>query len=233
MLSTTKLILSPRSNGFRACLPNDADLIRRGAILRCPLSGAASATCRSTWSLRPGGSCSLERGPFVMRPWRFAVRGTVEAWRGFWRPVPEPGWHDLFALRKRGVVTLEGDLHPLMSNLQYVKDLLALPRRRERGELTRWPSKLEPIVGRYMTLDLEGRPHRLLFRGGRAGHSARLPAHRGRRWTPVPPPDARRGHHPALSRARLRHAVAWQVAAAGGLAEARSIASRLRAYTSR
>jgi hypothetical protein len=43
--------------------------------------------------------------------------------------MPEPGWHDLFALVRRGCASVEGDLQPLMANLQYVKDLLALPRR--------------------------------------------------------------------------------------------------------
>ena len=71
----------------------------------------------------------VERGPFVMRPWRFAVRASAEAWGRLWQPTPEPGWHDLSALAKRGYARLEGDLHPLMANLQYVKDLLALPRR--------------------------------------------------------------------------------------------------------
>ena len=43
--------------------------------------------------------------------------------------MPEPGWHDLFALTKRGAAAIEGDLRPLLQNLQYFKDLLALPRR--------------------------------------------------------------------------------------------------------
>jgi hypothetical protein len=43
--------------------------------------------------------------------------------------MPEPGWHDLFALTKRGTASFEGDLRPLLQNLQYFKDLLALPRR--------------------------------------------------------------------------------------------------------
>ena len=43
--------------------------------------------------------------------------------------IPEPGWHDLFALTKRGAASIEGDLRPLLQNLQYFKDLLALPRR--------------------------------------------------------------------------------------------------------
>jgi hypothetical protein len=37
----------------------------------------------------------------------------------------------LFALTKRGHMVLEGDLQPLMANLQYVKDLIVLPRRVE------------------------------------------------------------------------------------------------------
>ncbi len=76
-----------------------------------------------------GKIISLERGPFVMRSWRFAVRGSAEAWWRLWQPMPDPGWHDLLALTKRGCVVLEGDLQPLMANLQYVKDVLVLPRR--------------------------------------------------------------------------------------------------------
>jgi hypothetical protein len=43
--------------------------------------------------------------------------------------VPRPGWHDLLSLTKREEATLEGDLHPFMTHLQYFKDVLALPRR--------------------------------------------------------------------------------------------------------
>ena len=72
-------------------------------------------------------------GPVLMRPWRFAYRATPEAWTEFWRPVPRPGWHDLLSLTKLGVATLEGDLHPFLANLQFFKDLLALPRGRSTG----------------------------------------------------------------------------------------------------
>jgi hypothetical protein len=33
------------------------------------------------------------------------------------------------ALTKREQASLEGDLHPFMTHLQYFKDMLALPRR--------------------------------------------------------------------------------------------------------
>jgi hypothetical protein len=68
-----------------------------------------------------------------MRPWRFAVRGTAEAWSAWWAPIPLPGWHDMFALTKKGRMTLEGDLQPAMANLQYLKDLLVLPRQLSKG----------------------------------------------------------------------------------------------------
>lgn len=77
-----------------------------------------------------GRIASVERGPFLMRPWSFAVRASADAWRRFWEPVPAPGYHDLFAMKKLGVARVEGDLVSLMANLRYVKDVLAAPRRR-------------------------------------------------------------------------------------------------------
>ena len=56
-------------------------------------------------------------------------RATSAAWSEYWQPAPRPGWHDLLALTKREQATLEGDLHPFMTHLQYFKDVLALPRR--------------------------------------------------------------------------------------------------------
>src|SRR5438105_2803621 len=68
-------------------------------------------------SVHEGRIERVERGPFVMPSWRFALRGSAEAWHRFWQPIPQPGYHDLFALAKRGLITVEGDLHPLMANL--------------------------------------------------------------------------------------------------------------------
>ena len=108
-------------------LESDPDLVRRGALFDTRFQVGIGDVPFDV-AVAAGRIASLERGPFVMRGWRFAVRGTAEAWERFWMPVPPPGWHDLFALSKRGVMVLEGDLQPLMANLQYVKDLLALPR---------------------------------------------------------------------------------------------------------
>lgn len=76
-----------------------------------------------------GRIAGLERGNQPLRSWRFAIRAGEEAWRRFWRTVPAPQEHDIFALAKRGELTIEGDLLPLMANLLYFKDVLAAPRR--------------------------------------------------------------------------------------------------------
>ena len=75
------------------------------------------------------GKVKVEKGPFTQRSWRFAIRAKREAWERFWQKTPAPGWHDLFALLRRGDVKFEGDQRVLMAYLQYVKLVLAAPRK--------------------------------------------------------------------------------------------------------
>jgi hypothetical protein len=103
------------------------DLLRRGRFLTAEILVGIGAVPIHL-SIVAGQVAGLEIRPGLMRSWRFAIRGTGTAWSLFWRPVPPPGWHDLFALSKRGELTMEGDLQPLVANLQYIKDVLATPR---------------------------------------------------------------------------------------------------------
>ena len=80
-----------------------------------------------------GRIASFERGPFLMRPWSFALRASAEAWQRFWEATPAPGYHDLFAMKKRGVARVEGDIVPLMTHLRYVQDVITAPRRADRA----------------------------------------------------------------------------------------------------
>jgi hypothetical protein len=109
-------------------LEGEPGLIRRGAFFDARFQVGIGAIPFDV-AVAAGRITSLVRGPFIMSSWRFAVRGSAEGWARLWQPVPDPGWHDLLALKKRGCVVLEGDLQPLMANLQYLKDLLVLPRR--------------------------------------------------------------------------------------------------------
>ena len=109
----------------------DEALVRRGRFLTCDFLVEVGDTPYHV-SVERGRIASVTRGPALMRPWRFAIRASEEAWREFWQPVPRPGYHDLFALTRFGRARVEGDLHPLMANLRYVKEVLETPRRLAR-----------------------------------------------------------------------------------------------------
>jgi len=106
----------------------DAALVQRGRYTSAELLLEVGAIPCFV-SVEEGRIANLQRGPVLMRSWSFAVRGSDEAWRKFWRPLPPPHFHDIFALAKRGEFRIEGDIRPLMTNLLYFKGLLAAPRR--------------------------------------------------------------------------------------------------------
>jgi hypothetical protein len=68
------------------------------------------------------------RGFVPLSSWAFAVRGSARGWAALWQDPPPPGWHDIFALVKRGEMSIEGNIHLFMANLQYFKDILSLAR---------------------------------------------------------------------------------------------------------
>ncbi len=105
----------------------DTALLRRGRFLSTRFLVGVGET-EYLVDVREGRIERVERGPFVMPSWRFALRGSAESWSNFWRKAPPPGHHDIFALSKRGLLKIEGDLHPLMANLLYLKTVLAAPR---------------------------------------------------------------------------------------------------------
>jgi hypothetical protein len=119
-----------------AALPDlvnsDAWLVERGRFVSLELCLELGADPYQI-AIERGRIAALERGPFLLRSWRFAVRGSEAGWRQFWLPCPPPHFHDIFALTKRGAFRIDGDLQPLMANLLYFKDVLAAPRRLEAG----------------------------------------------------------------------------------------------------
>lgn len=116
---------------FAAAIPSrahaDAHLVWRGRHLRTRCMIEIGAT---QFLLRvEDGRIAECRSPLpLMSAWDFAIRGTAGAWASLWQDPPPAGRHDLFALSKCGEMRFEGDLHPLLANLQYFKDVLALPR---------------------------------------------------------------------------------------------------------
>ncbi len=106
----------------------NASLVRRGRCLTADFQ-VVIGTQVCFLSVVEGRIHSVRTDPQIMRSCSFRVAAAPEAWAKFWRRVPEPGWHDILAMMKRKHLAVDGDLRVFMGSLQYVKDLLALPRQ--------------------------------------------------------------------------------------------------------
>jgi len=110
-----------------ALVNQDTALIRRGRWLSNVFLVEAG-TMQFLVHVDKGRLLKVEHGPFVMPSWSFAVRASESVWQRFWQPLPAPGDNDIFALRKTGEMSVEGNLQPFMANLIYIKQVLAMPR---------------------------------------------------------------------------------------------------------
>jgi pimeloyl-ACP methyl ester carboxylesterase len=150
---------------------DDVALVRRGRFLTTTFLLEVG---QAVWliAIFEGRIVSVTSGPFVMPSSSFALRAAEAEWEKFWSCRPPPGSHDLMALIKRHVLRVDGNLQIFMANLRYFKEALA--KLRATGAQTA-PARaqaalpgsggvsvaFEPIIGRYMHLDLLGRAHRI------------------------------------------------------------------------
>ena len=117
-------LLSDTLNHIATGLNADVALVRRGRFIDLDfLLGIATETHYLTISA--GRLSSIVPGPVLMQSWEFAIHIDGEAWKEFRRPVPKRNYHDIFAMCKQGTARIEGNIHPLMANLRYFKELLA------------------------------------------------------------------------------------------------------------
>jgi hypothetical protein len=105
----------------------DPDIVRRGRFLTCDVELGVGAQPLLV-EIAAGRVNSVRRGPFLLKPWVFAIRAEPDVWLRFLEPLPAPGFHDLMALTKAGRARIEGNLVPFMGNLQFMKDVIAAPR---------------------------------------------------------------------------------------------------------
>jgi len=75
-----------------------------------------------------GRVSGVRQGPALMPAYAFAIRSAEAHWHAHWEARPKPGWQDLFGMQRHHGLTLEGDIHVLVTNLFWFKDLLAMPR---------------------------------------------------------------------------------------------------------
>ena len=86
---------------------------------------------------------------------------------------PRPGLQSLSAMRRTGHLKVTGDHLAFYQNLMALERLFSLSRPRPEKAVTA-PTEptIEPIVGRYLNLTFQGRPHRIYFE--ESGHGTPL-----------------------------------------------------------
>jgi len=79
-------------------------------------------------AIRDGRIASVSPRKLPTDTGAFSIRAANDVWADFWLAEPPRDRHDVFSMVAAGLATLDGELLPLMQNLQYFKDLLAAPR---------------------------------------------------------------------------------------------------------
>lgn len=88
-----------------------------------------------------------------------------ETWAAYARPVPPVGYQSIVGMLRMGTLRVDGDMLAFGRNLLFLEQLFAALRPEAPVE----PSPavgapvIEPVVGRYLRLDFNGRPHRIYF----------------------------------------------------------------------
>ena len=106
---------------------DDVALVRRGRYLSTSFIVGIG---EDDWlvTVENGKIADVTTPPPLMASSAFAIRASKSVWDAFWKPFPAPGYHDIFAMLPKGIATIDGTLLPLMQNLQYFKDIIAVMR---------------------------------------------------------------------------------------------------------
>jgi pimeloyl-ACP methyl ester carboxylesterase len=88
-----------------------------------------------------------------------------DTWSHFAKPVPPVGYQSLVGMVRMGYLQVEGDMLAFGRNLLFLEQALAMLRPATPAEALPpvGAPVIEPVVGRYLRLDFNGRPHRIYF----------------------------------------------------------------------
>jgi pimeloyl-ACP methyl ester carboxylesterase len=95
----------------------------------------------------------------------FTLIASEVTWARFAQAVPPVGYQSLVGMQRMGTLEIDGDIVAWGRNLMFLEQLFAAVRPEVPVE-TIDPvgvPVIEPVVGRYLRLDFNGRPHRIYF----------------------------------------------------------------------
>ena len=79
-------------------------------------------------TIQKGKIVNITQRKLQTKAGRFSIRAAAQSWHKHWQKIPQRDYHDLFAMLAKDIVNIDGDLVPLMQNLQYFKDVISKNR---------------------------------------------------------------------------------------------------------
>jgi pimeloyl-ACP methyl ester carboxylesterase len=98
------------------------------------------------------------------RPITFTLDAGAADWRELISDEPRPGLQTLSTMRRTGRLTVSGDHVAFYQNLLPLELLFSMsrPRPKKTAAAQTGPS-IDPIIGRYLNMEIQGQPHRVYF----------------------------------------------------------------------
>lgn len=81
------------------------------------------------FEINNGRILSISRRDLQTKSGIFKIHADTKSWEKHWLTTPPRDYHDIFAMLAKKIVTIDGNLIPLMQNLQYFKDIIASNRQ--------------------------------------------------------------------------------------------------------
>ena len=148
-----------------------ASLGTASAFAFCLRSGPDAAW----FEIRAGQIVDWERQPGFSRSWDFTLAAPPAVWDRFLQAVPPSTYYDLFAMLARvPEFQLEGGRESFAQHAHIIRRLLELWRQSVRqlpepATVASTRRGIEPIVGRYIHLDILGTTYRVYVEESGAG----------------------------------------------------------------
>src|SRR5262245_13898488 len=143
-----------------AALEGNAALQRRARLAAfsfAVLGGAEPVT------VRIGERITVDKGAAADAA--FSLAASPASWTEFAKPVPAVGFQGLIGMQRVGHLRVEGDILAWGRHMLFLEQLFAAlrPAAPSPAPAAIGAPVIEPIVGRYVRLDFNGRPHRIYF----------------------------------------------------------------------
>jgi pimeloyl-ACP methyl ester carboxylesterase len=123
---------------------------------------AAEVTGGSTWGIAIAkDAITVTKGKADAA--RLRLKASRDAWQKFFAPVPPIGFQTIYGMFITGHLDVIGDNLHFYRYIRAIEGIFAAGRATADAPAASVPEGIEPITGRYLRLEIEGRQHRVYF----------------------------------------------------------------------